>query len=233
MVDLRPHLHPHPLHPSPLASSTTPHHPLLEGCHSMGVREPLSRSTTVHKGTPEALARYAQAFTLLQLSYCNKRHHYDTRQHRLACQRWHTAACHHKLWHAMSELCFLVLMLQSLSVIPSWFVKTGLAVRMYVACMWNAVFIHILHLQSPAVWPFYPMLCKVLVCLLHLTKHTLSLTAGAVFIPSATPATSPDARVPGPSPGPAAAALHEPPFQLPFPSPAGTARACQACAYWK
>jgi len=140
VVDL--HLHPHPPHPSPHVSSTTPHHPLLEGFHSMGVREPLSSSTTVHRGTQESLARYARAFTLLPLSHSNKRCHYDACQHRLlckvACQRLHTAACQHKLWHAMSELCFLVLMLHSLSIIPSWFVKMGLAVRVYVACMWYA-----------------------------------------------------------------------------------------------
>ena len=69
--------------------------------------------------------------------------------------------------------------------------------------------------------------------LMHLTKCALSLTAGAIFIPSATPATPPDAWLPGPRPGLAAAALHQPPLQLPFPSPTGTALTCQACAYWK
>ncbi len=101
--------------------------------------------------------------------------------------------------------------------------------HMHVVCFFIAILQH----RTPADWLVYPMLYKVVSWVMHITKYTLSLTAGAVFLPSSTPATSPDAWIPGPRPGPAAAALHQPPIQLPFPSPTGTALACQACADWK
>ena len=93
---------------------------------------------------------------------------------------------------------------------------------MHVECF----FIHILQHQTPCCLAVSShALQGHLMGLMHLTKCALSLTAGAIFIPSATPATPPDVWLPGPRPGPAAAALDGPP--LPFPSPSGT-----ALAYW-